>query len=253
MSFGDISARLKKKREEQAPVPSVPAERNYEEIHALRARVLGVLLRDARLASGNTQAEVAKELGVSEDQVRDWEFGRDAPSLPQLEMIAYFLGVPVSHFWGTKTLSAGQEARDVPVPQGDYSELRDRIIGVLLTVARKDSKYSQEELAKVAGLSVETVRAYELGQKAIPFPELTSLATVLRKPMSYFLEDTSRLGSWLALQEEYQRFAELPEEVRAFVVQQTNLPFIEVAMRLSGMPLKELRTVAEKILDITWG
>ena len=71
MSFGDVSARLKKKQEENAPPP--PAERDHAEVHTLRARILGVLIRDARMANGVAKAEAARALSVSEDQLRDWD------------------------------------------------------------------------------------------------------------------------------------------------------------------------------------
>lgn len=248
MSFGDVSARLKKKQEENAPPP--PEERNHEEIYLLRARILGVLIRDARLANGMSEAEIATALGVSEDQVRAWELGEYAPSLPQLEILAYYLGIPVSHFWNTKTISNQEQERQVPNQQ--YNELRDRVIGAMLTAARKDAKLSQEELAKVAGLTVEQIAAFELGQQPIPFPELTSLSSAVRKSISYFLEDSNRVGSWLALKEEYQHFTELPEEMRAFVTQPVNQAFIDIAMRLSRLQVQELRAVGENILNITF-
>ncbi len=247
MDFSDVSARLKKRREEQAP----PVERDFEEVNLLRTRILGVLIRDARTAHGNTPAEVAEHLHVSEDEVRDWEYGRSAPSLPQLEMLAYFVDVPVSHFWSNQTFAAQEETRTVPPPAEEYNLIRDRVIGLRLMIARKEAKLSLEELAKASGLSVARVDSYEHGAEPIPFPALTALASAVRQSVSYFLEETGRVGNWLSLQEEYERFCKLPEEIRAFVIQPTNQPFIEIAMRLSQMPLKELRTVAEKILDIT--
>src|SRR5690242_229750 len=96
MTFGDVSARFKKKQEETAPPP--PAERNYQDVHLLRARILGVLIRDARLATGVSEEETAQALDVSPDLIREWEFGNNPPSLPQLEMLAYYLGIPISHF-----------------------------------------------------------------------------------------------------------------------------------------------------------
>ncbi len=247
MSFGDVSARFKKKQEEAAPPP--PAERNHEEVLALRARILGVLIRDARLAKGVTEVEVASALGVPEGQIRDWELGRGSPSLPQLEVLAYYLDVPVSHFWSTKTISSEQAARQVP--QQTYNELRDRVIGAMLTTARKEAKLSQEEVAQATGLTVEQIAAYEFGQQPIPLPELTSLSTAVRKPISYFLEDSNRIGSWLTLKEEYQRFTQLPEEMRAFVIQPVNQAFIDIAMRLSRLQVQELREIGENILNIT--
>jgi transcriptional regulator with XRE-family HTH domain len=246
MSFGDISARLKKKKEEEAP----PAERDHGEVHALRARILGVLIRDALLANDTTEAEIAGVLNVTEDDVQRWEFGQDAPSLPQLEMVAYYLGVPVSHFWNTKTISSEQDERRVPEEQ--YHSLRDRVIGAKLTLARQDAKLSREELASATGLTSELIEEYEFGQRSIPFPELASLSTAVRKSLPFFLEDTNRVGTWLRLQEEYNRFSELPDELRAFVMQPVNQPFIDIAMRLSKLPVHELREVGENILNITF-
>src|SRR4051812_23013087 len=137
MSFGDVSARMKaKKKEEEAA--QAPAERNYDEVHLLRARILGVLIRDARLANGVSESEMATAISIPEEQVRAWEFGNEAPSLPQLELVAYYLNVPVSHFWGIKTMGKEQQERNVP--QGEYSALRDRVIGAMLAIARKDAK-----------------------------------------------------------------------------------------------------------------
>lgn len=246
--FADISARFKKKREDAQPVVE---ERNFEEIYALRSRVLGVLLRDARLAHGDSVENVAQALQTTPETVNGWELGQSAPSLPQLELLAYLFDIPVSHFWRNKMIGAQGEKPPLPVPPDDYDDLRNRVIGVRLTVARKEAKLSQEELGKATGLSVEQLSNYEYGRVAVPFPELQTLASALGKLIGYFLEDSGRLGSWLQLQEEYDRFAALPEDVRAFVTQHNNQPFIEIAMRLSQLPLQELRTVGEKILDIT--
>lgn len=248
MSFADFSAQLKKKR--PGKDDAVEEVRDYAQIHDLRARMLGVLLRDARTASGTTQAEAARELGVDDDQVREWEFGREAPTLPQLEMLAYFFDVPLSQFWSDKTLDQAQRERSLPVPNDQYGTLRDKMIGALLQLARQERKLSREELALQSGQTPEQIAAYESGA-AITFPVLSSLASAVNKSVSYFLEGSGRVGAWLQMQEEYRRFSALPPEMRAFVAQPIHEPYLEIAMRLAKMPLGELRTVAEKILDIT--
>lgn len=247
MSFADISAQFKKKQNEQVQPEEV---RDFEAIHDIRGKMLGVLIRDARLASGTTQQKVAEQLGVTDDEVRDWEYGRVAPTLPQLEMMAYFFDVPLSQFWSDKTLSEAQLERSIPVPKDQYGEIRNKMIAALITMARKEAKLSQEELALKSGQTNEQIVAYEMGEP-IPFPVLSTLATALNKSLTYFLEGSGRIGAWLQMQEEYRRFTEMSAEMRKFVSQPVNAPYIEIAMRLANMPLQELRTVAEKILDIT--
>src|SRR5579871_6429173 len=146
MSFGDIAARLKEKKKQDEAAQAAPVERDHVEVHALRARILGVLLRDALIASEANETDIAKFLNVPLEQVLNWEFGRESPSLPQLEMVAYYLGIPVSHFWNSKTISTEQEERQVPEEQ--YNELRDRVIGTKLMLARQEAKLSREELAQ---------------------------------------------------------------------------------------------------------
>jgi len=249
MSFADFSAQMKKKRGAKDEATEEEA-RDFEAIHELRTRMLGVLIRDAREASGTTQQETSHEIGITEDQLRAWEYGREAPTLPQLEMLAYFFDVPLSQFWSEKTLDQAQRERNIPVPKDQYGSIRNNMISALLKMARLERKLSQEELALKSGQTPETIANYEVGTE-IPFPVLTSLASAVNKSMSYFLEGTGRIGAWLQMQEEYRRFSELPPEVRAFVSLHVNQPYIDIAMRLAKMPLGELRTVAEKILDIT--
>ena len=56
---------------------------------------------------------------------------------------------------------------------------------------------------------------------------------------------------FLALREEWQHFAEMPEELRRFAANPLHVGFIEIAMQLSQMPTDRLRRVGESILNIT--
>jgi transcriptional regulator with XRE-family HTH domain len=246
--MSEVAARLRKRSEDKAAA-AAPPPRDFGELYAIRARILGVLIRDARLTKGITDEACAYELRVPLNMMRAWELGQESPTLPQLEMLAYFLGVPVSHFWDTKTITAQQEARRVP--QDSYFELRDRVIGTLLRVARQEAKLSQADLAGACGLSAEDVADYEFGRKPVPFTHLSSLAGALKVSLSYFIDNDSRVGDWLNREEAYRRFSELPDPIRAFVSQPSNRVYLELAMKLSKLPVNDLRDVGESILDIT--
>jgi transcriptional regulator with XRE-family HTH domain len=247
-SFGDFAARLRKRKEAEPQTTTVQTD--FESVYMLRRRMLGVLVRDARQAAGKTVTECAAALGVSEVEFVNWEYGEAAPSLPQLEMLAYILEIPVSHFWGAETLEATQEAREVP--QDDFFSLRDRIIGALLRRARKEAQLSPDELAVRIGVDAEAVAQYEFGQTSVPLPVLLSISSAANVPISYFLEASSRVGTWLELGEDFKRFKALPPEMRRFVVQPMNQSYLELAMRLSQMSVEELRGIAEGILNITY-
>lgn len=223
---------------------------NYAEAYRIRAKMIGVLLRDARQNAGRSIAECAEVVRVTPDQFEAWELGDDAPSLPQLEIVAYFLGVPVSHFWSTSTYESERVEHDSNA-QAEYQSIRHRMIGVLLRQAREDAGMSLEEVSAASGLPVEQVEQYELGERSLPMSELSALASTVRKPMRYFLESTGYIGDFLALREQWQHFAKMPADLREFAANPLHVGFLEIAMQLSQMPADRLRRVGESILNIT--
>jgi transcriptional regulator with XRE-family HTH domain len=249
MEFKDLSARLKKTRETQDKDNPQQAP-NYEESYRIRGKMVGVLLRDARLKSGHTLEECARLLRLTPEHVEAWELGDAVPSLPQLEILAYFLDVPVSHFWGTNVVS-GEDEEQPADAQREYLALRDRMIGALLRQARQQLNMSLEDLSAMSGISVERVNAYELGEMSLPMNELTVLANGVKKNINYFLESSSHIGDLLTLREQWKHFANLPDDIRRFAANPLNVGFIEIAIMLSQMPTDRLRKVGESVLNIT--
>jgi transcriptional regulator with XRE-family HTH domain len=249
MDFGDVSSKLKKAREAQDSTHAPAKALDMAESYRLRAKMLGVLVRDARLSANRSMDDCARHLRVPVEQVEAWEFGDETPSLPQVELLATYLGVSISHFWGTEILSGdGEHQTDV---QQEYLALRDRMVGALLRQARADQDMSLEDLSQASNIPVEQLERYELGEDSMPMHELTVLASQVQRNMSYFLESSSYIGRLLAARQDWAEFTDLPEDVRQFVSRPLNRGFIEIAMMLSQMPTDKLRLVGESMLEIT--
>lgn len=222
---------------------------DLDEVYLLRARILGVLIRDAREAAGLSEEACAAVVGVVPETLRAWELGQTMPSLPDLELLAYHLHVPVSHFWATEP-SLEQE-RHPSVDRDAYRLLRDRLIGALLRAAREERGLSLEALAAEVGVAPGTLLAYELGQRPVPLPVLSSLASACHVPLSYFAESNNRVGHFLEQQENLRRIADLPDDVLRFISSPSNRPYLDLVMKLAALDTDRLRAVAEAILDIT--
>ncbi len=249
MDFGDVSSRFKKAHQEPESAAPQPRPADPAESYRLRARMVGVLIQDARLSAKRSIEECALLLRVEPAQVQAWEYGESVPSLPQLELLASFLGVPVSHFWGTETISDSQDQRTDANTQ--YLALRDRMIGALLRQAREEAGHSLETLSETSQIAVEQIERYELGETPLPIHELSVLANAVNKNLSYFLESSSYIGRLLASREEWKHFTNLPDDVRQFAANPVNIGFIEIAIMLSKMPTDKLRQVGESMLEIT--
>jgi transcriptional regulator with XRE-family HTH domain len=217
---------------------------------ALRTRKLGVLIRDARLAARKTVSETAKDIGVSAAFLRAFEEGRKAPSLPELEVLAYYLNLPIQHFWSSEALS-DDAARTEPIDLNRLAGLRHRIIGILLRQKRLQASISIKALALETGISPGRLTAYEMGEKAIPLPELEAILTVLGGRVEAFFDQNGPVGKWMNEQRAIQEFLQLPPDLRAFVCMPVNRPYLELARNLSQLSTDKLRSVAEGLLDIT--
>jgi transcriptional regulator with XRE-family HTH domain len=251
MSFGDVGARMKKIKEKEEAVKAASQPKiDPSEVLTIRQRITGVLIRDARVAKGYTVEQTAALMNLESEAFLAWEFGQESPSLPQLELLAYCLEVPVSHFLSSRETLLGQLGQR-QVNQGEYLGLRDKMIGVQLRAARDRAGFTPDYLAGRLGIPPEQLEAYEYGLLAVPLPQLIDLASALRVTLSSFLEGSDRVGAFLQAHELMDSFVEMSPELRAFISNPANHSYLELARRLAAMDTQKLRHIAELMLEIT--
>ena len=217
----------------------------------IRSKKLGILIRDARMTARRNVKECADAIGIKSGIFHAYEEGRKAPSLPELETLVYFLDLPINHFWSKEIKS------NVPLPYENLDlpkllSVRQRKIGALLRQERLNTSVSIRNLALETGISGARIKAYELGERPIPLPELEALVTTLGGRVESFFDRSGPIGQWLISEEAIQHFLDMPMELRQFVALPVNRPYIELAMKLSSMSRDKLRSVAEDLLDITF-
>jgi transcriptional regulator with XRE-family HTH domain len=217
---------------------------------SIRAKKLSVLIRRARQSSGKSLQECAQVLGLSAEDFERYEVGDQSPSLPELEVLAFTLGVPVDQFLGIEPFGTA-ESGESQVDMSKLIGLRHRIIGASIRKARNEAGLSKENLAEKAWTSVSLVEAYEFGQTPIPVPDLEVISSILGLSIRDFQDQRGPVGKWVAQQRAIKDFLTLPPELQSFVSKPVNRPYLELAQRLSGMSVEKLRAVAEGLLEIT--
>jgi transcriptional regulator with XRE-family HTH domain len=222
----------------------------YTQKATLRAKQIGVLLKDARLKAGKSIKECAEVLGITPSGYRSFERGVKSPSLPELEMLAYTLNVLPAQFFGREMVTVSIEPKR-STPDTRYLTLRHRVIGALIRQARINAERSRASIAREVGISPRILKAYETGERPIPVPHLEALAEVLNLEMASFQDQEGPVGRWVAEQRLVGEFLKLPRELQEFVTKPINRPYLELANTLSELPAEKLRTVAEGLLDIT--
>jgi transcriptional regulator with XRE-family HTH domain len=217
----------------------------------LRSRKLGVLIRDARLSERKTIPECARAVGVNPGIFSAWEEGRRSPSLPELEVMAYSMHLSLNRFWGKEATSEDtfpSESLNLPA----FLSIRQRLIGALLRQAREKANISIHALSEMSGISPTRIKAYELGERSIPLPELEGLTSLLGTQIEALFDQTGHIGLWMTQQKAIQEFLTLPNDLQNFVSKPINRPYLELARKLSGMSTDKLRSLAEDILEITF-
>jgi transcriptional regulator with XRE-family HTH domain len=212
-----------------------------------RSKQLGVLIREARLAARKTLSKCAHLAGVESETLQSWEAGLTTPSLPELELLAYVLQCPLEYFWRQGAKSKDElltENMDLPALIG----IRQRMVGALLRQQRKNANLSLKVLSEQAGISTTRLKAYEMGERPIPLPELEGLVELCGGQVEAFFDRNCPIGLWMNQHKAVQDFCQLPAELQDFASNQVNRPYLELAMKWSNMSSEKLRALAEDLL-----
>ena len=217
----------------------------------IRGKIIGVLIRDARLASGKSLKEVGEAMDVTGGRIGSFERGTRSPSLPELEILAYFMDTPLEHFWNDQIVSDEKQTLE-SLPVENLLAQRNRTIGAMLRQARNENNLSQRDLAKQTGISAARIRRYENGESAVPLPELELLTARLNYRIGDFSAKSGPVGDWLVQQRAIEQFLQLPKNLQDFVGDEGNRAYIEMARKLSGMSPEKLRTMADGLKELTF-
>jgi len=224
--------------------------KNNSQLKKIRRKKLGALIKDARFNADKTPQECAQIMHVTDLRYLDYEYGVLSPSLPEIEVFAYHLNIPLDHFWGNTTLSASLISKDA-IDNDKLIRLRHKIIGAKIRQAREQGNISLDDLSYQVNIPDSQIESYEFGKVPIPLPELEEIANIVNLPIKLLFDEQSPIGDW-ELQQQIQNYiSELPPELVSFIIKPVNQPYIELARRLSEMSAEKLRAVAEGLLEIT--
>ena len=216
----------------------------------IRRRIIGVLLRTARLRAQKDVDECAAALSCDPAFIVRAEEGRADLTLPQLEGLADILDVPLNCLLGEQEIPT-----EPPLPEPLYRQykmaLRRKIIGVLLRQAREDGGYGLEEVAAQLECDPGQLNRVELGQEPIAVTDLQALAGMLGLSIDEFVAEGRALGRD-GDGTPPADLEHLSPELRAFVQQPMNAAYVQIALNLSQMPAQALRQFASGLLEITY-
>ena len=178
-------------------------------------------------------------------RVRQYESGAREISLPELELLALYLEIPLSFFLNEE--SRIEEEATFP-PTQEEIRARKGALGIRIKQARLAAGKSKEECAEVIECKPGTIGRYERGLGDIPITSLERLAQFLNVNLFYFIEEARSRDSSGVL--DLEKLARLPKEVRGFVLDSANLPYLRMAVKFSDLPTDKLKELGEILLVV---
>ena len=100
-------------------------------IEELFQKKLGIVLKNAREIRKRTIQECATVIGVNDQQFMEFESGTSSPSLPQLEVLAFYLDLPIQHFFNS-ILEKDAPVFDDAMELNQFFSVRQKVIATRL-------------------------------------------------------------------------------------------------------------------------
>ena len=223
---------------------------DYKLAISILSKKMGVLLKVARTQRGESKKSCGEIIGVSSRTITKFESGEKSPSLPELEVLAYYLDLPLENFW-EDTAPDHQDRMKVLTKLANRLELRNLKIGASLRKYRQEAKLSMKEVAEKVGITTYRLKSYEKGTFPVPVAELNALVRLYDHQLSDLVVSSGPIAEWVHSKKVGNAFVGLPEDLQDFVLKPVNRPYLEIAVKLSQMDVDQMRDVAERLLDIT--
>jgi transcriptional regulator with XRE-family HTH domain len=223
---------------------------DYELAISILSKKMGVLLKTARTKKGESKKTCGEIIGVSSRMIGKYEAGEKSPSLPELEVLAYYLDVPLETFWEDMAPD-DQDTMESLQDLARRLEIRHLKIGALMRKFRKEKKLSMKEVSETIGVTTYRLKSYEEGKFPVPVAELNAILRLYERELGDLVVDKGPIAEWAHAKKAGSAFIDLPKDLQDFILKPVNRPYLDIAVKLSKMSVDQMRDVAEGLLDIT--
>jgi len=223
---------------------------DYQLAIKILSKKMGVLLRAARTQRGESKKTCGEVIGASSRTINKYETGEKSPSLPELEVLAFYLDVPLERFWEDIAPDSQDKMEDLKNLE-QRSELRNLKIGASLRKFRMNAKMSMKDVGEKIGITSYRLKSYEKGSFAVPIAELNAMLRLYNRELADLIVDSGPIAEWAHAKKAGADFVDLPQDLQEFILKPINRPYLDIAIKLSKMSVEQMRDVAEGLLDIT--
>jgi transcriptional regulator with XRE-family HTH domain len=208
--------------------------------------VLHEKIKTIRMSLHFSIHDCAKLLGLPQGEYLAFERGEQHLSLPDLEILALYFGLPLEAFFNDKYKRLYQLTllQDGIRPQ--YQLLRQKIIRTQLVLERQSAGLTLEELEEATDIPLDVLRNYEEETVPIPIDHLQLICQHLGKHLDTFFPDELQVSESLLIPSVPNNNGDGPE----FSAQDEDLDgsFTQIIAKLKEIPKEAQAEIAKDIL-----
>jgi len=193
--------------------------------YELRNRMLGIQIKKNRYQQNQSVEQLAQVCEITPSDLETYENGQTPIPLPLFLKISEVLHLPYERIQPAESISP-VEIEVPPVVQPD--EILQQLVPEPTMATESD--FVEPPITQ---------------SDANPIPQGPE-PVVLNETIPVLTEENIP-----SLQSLIEEFPGISDELREFITKPVNVPYLELAMRLSRMDAKKLRDIAESLLEIT--
>jgi len=188
-------------------------------------------------------------LDISKVNYLKFENGEKPLSLPEIELLATYLGIPLQNLFDEGPVKDDSLIILQDEVQPQYRNLRQKMIRAKMNAEKANKGLSLEDLHQETGIPLESLKFYENGDLPIPIHHLIKISKVLSLPMDAFFNQEIMAESRASQQKSppnwQQEYPESDDEKR-ISAGEAHSP-LEIA--ISMLPIEDQAAMAKSLLE----
>jgi transcriptional regulator with XRE-family HTH domain len=133
--------------------------------------------------------DCAKILGTTTTRYLAFEKGEESLSLPELEVMALYFGIPVIDCLQGQVNSSIRFSLLEEHKRTAYMQIREKWIRSRLILETENNDIKLDELSEALDIPIETLSRYRSGESSIPLNHLQSICTYFQLPLKDFFPE----------------------------------------------------------------
>lgn len=150
---------------------------------------LNVKIKSVRKSMLMSLHDCAKILGTSTNRYLAFEQGKESLSLPELEILACYFGMPLMECLEGPLISSMRFTLLAEDKRKTYINLREKWIRSRIAMEIESEDVKLEELTELLEISPEKMDAYRKGEIPIPFNHLLTISSYLNITLDDFFPE----------------------------------------------------------------